>query len=124
MTANVTVITDKRENALTIPNSALRFRPPSANAPQDGAAKPKQRPNANAGGNAHRTVWKVEGEELRPARVELGMTDGVNTEVVSGDLAEGDKVAIPAPTAGELQGRSGGAVAVPDGRRRRRGYGR
>ena len=124
MTANVTVITDKRENALTIPNSALRFRPPSANAPQDGAAKPKQRPNANAGGNAHRTVWKVEGEELRPARVELGMTEGVNTEVVSGDLAEGDRVATPAPTAENSKAAPAARSPFPTGGGGRRGYGR
>jgi HlyD family secretion protein len=85
MTANVTVITARREDALTIPNSALRFRPSTAEAPQ----------KSGPGG---KTVWKIEGEKLTPARVKLGLTDGVNTEVVSGDLAEGERVATPAAT--------------------------
>jgi HlyD family secretion protein len=80
MTANVTVVTDRRENVVAVPNSALRFRP-------------------EAGGP--RSVWKVEGEELVQARVRLGLTDGVNTEVVSGEVREGDRVATPALPAGE-----------------------
>jgi HlyD family secretion protein len=110
MTANVTVVSGKRENVLTIPNSALRFRPPAANASQDGAAQQKQ----------HRVVWKVEGERLMAMRVELGMTDGVNTEVVSG-LAEGDRVATPAPTA-ETSKAPAARSPFPTGGRR--GYGR
>jgi HlyD family secretion protein len=121
MTANVTVVTGKRENVLAIPNSALRFRPPAANAPQEGATKQKQRPNANAPGNARRTVWKVEGEQLTPTRVELGMTDGVNTEVVSGSLAEGDRVATPAPAA---ENSKAPAARSPFPTGGRRGYGR
>lgn len=81
MTANVTVVTDRRENVVAVPNAALRFRPAA------GGAK---------------TLWKVEGEELVPARVQLGMTDGVMTEVVSGEVRDGDRVATPAaPAAGE-----------------------
>jgi HlyD family secretion protein len=104
MTANVTVVTDRRENVVAVPNSALRFRP-------------------EAGGP--RSVWKVEGEELVQARVRLGLTDGVNTEVVSGEVREGDRVATPALPAGENR-KAAPATKSPfqPGGGGRRGYGR
>jgi len=109
MTANVTVITGRRDNVLTIPNSALRFRPATGSAPQ---------------GQGGRPVWKIEGEKLTPARVELGMTDGVSTEVVSGDLAEGDRVATPAPAAAAGKQAPAARSPFPTGGGGRRGYGR
>src|SRR3954469_12554977 len=43
MTANVTVVTARRENVLTVPNTALRFRPATAAAPasSQGEARPR-----------------------------------------------------------------------------------
>jgi HlyD family secretion protein len=87
MTATVTAIVDERENALAIPNSALRFRPESA-----GSA-----PQPNRGGGA--VVWKVEGTEVKPVTVRLGLSDGISSEVVSGDLKEGDVLAVAAAQA-------------------------
>jgi HlyD family secretion protein len=71
MTANITAIVAERENVTTIPNAALRFRP----------------------GNGGRTAWKIDGEQLTPAPLKLGITDGAVTEVVSG-LQPGDHVAV------------------------------
>jgi HlyD family secretion protein len=88
MTATVTAIVDERENALSVPNAALRFRPESAGS----------EPRANRpGGGA--VVWKVEGQELKPVRVRLGLSDGISSEVVSGDLKEGDVLAVAAAQA-------------------------
>jgi HlyD family secretion protein len=42
MTANVRIVTDRRENALRVPNDAARFQPPQA----------KANSNGNQGGNA------------------------------------------------------------------------
>jgi HlyD family secretion protein len=115
MTANVTVITGRRENVLTIPNSALRFRPATGDGSQ-GQSGRKQ-------GQGGRPVWKIEGERLTPVRVELGMTDGVTTEVASGNLAEGDRVATPPPTAeGSKQAPARSPFQMGGGGRR--GYGR
>jgi HlyD family secretion protein len=119
MTANVTVLTARRENVLAVPNAALRFQP-------EGGAPQPQRPQQagrGSGGGGRRTVWKIEGENLIPAQVQLGMTDGVVTEITGGPLAEGDKVATPAA--------SGDAAKTPapkspfqGGGGGRRGYGR
>jgi multidrug efflux pump subunit AcrA (membrane-fusion protein) len=41
-------------------------------------------------------VWKVVNGALTPVTVQTGITDGVRTEIVAGDLKEGDTVAVPA----------------------------
>jgi HlyD family secretion protein len=102
MTANVTVITARAQNVLAVSNGALRFRP-----------------------EARRTLWKIDGENLTRVPVELGMTDGVVTEIVSGGLAEGDQVATPtaaATKAGKAPATS--SPFQPGGGGGRRGYGR
>lgn len=83
MTANVTAIVAQREDVLSVPNAALRFRPESAGG--EDAQKP-----ARAG---YQTVWKVTGEGLVPVSVRTGLTDGISSEIVSGELSEGDRVA-------------------------------
>jgi len=83
MTANVTVVVGQRQNALSIPNSALRFRP-------EGQAPPA----APGKGNRSPVVWKIDGGKLAPVTLQTGLTDGIHTEVVSGDLNEGDAIAV------------------------------
>jgi HlyD family secretion protein len=77
MTANVTAIVAERPNVLTVPNAALRFRPEKGSP----------------------TVWKIDGEQLTGLPVKIGITDGIVSEVVSGDVREGDRLAIPAANA-------------------------
>ena len=40
------------------------------------------------------TLWVREGEFVRPVAVHVGLTDGLQTELLSGDLKEGDGVVI------------------------------
>jgi HlyD family secretion protein len=90
MTANITATVEQREDVLTIPAAALRYQPAATAGDQAGSqADTRAR---RAGGP---TVWRVEGQELRPVPVRLGLTNGVVTEVVSGDLSEGDTIAVP-----------------------------
>jgi HlyD family secretion protein len=85
ITANVTVVVGQRDKVLTVPNSALRFQPEGqAAAPGRRAASP--------------VVWKIAGGKLAPVTLQTGLTDGIHTEVVSGDLNEGDAIAIAAPS--------------------------
>ena len=83
MTANVTAIVAERENVLVVPNAALRFRPDTQT-----TQTPQRR-------NAGQTVYKITGEQLTPVAVKLGITDGVVSEVGSGDIREGDRIATP-----------------------------
>jgi HlyD family secretion protein len=90
MTANATFVYADRVGVLRVPNAALRFRPSpalvlAAGGPRGGqtTGAAEERPDA-------RVVWVL--RDGRPTRVRLvvGMTDGSFTEVVAGDLAEGD----------------------------------
>ena len=113
MTANVSIVVAQREEALTIPNAALRFHPADnalvlTNAAQvsqatnaTGSAGESGRPARRAGGHgrgerpALHTVFVLSGEgpdaKLQSVQIKTGISDGIATEVVSG-LNEGDKI--------------------------------
>jgi HlyD family secretion protein len=86
MTANVSIITAKKEKVLLVPNSALRFRPKDAGSTGTGTALKKQGKGGKGQG-----IWVL--EDGRPVRKEIrtGINDGSFTEVVSG-LQEGMNV--------------------------------
>jgi len=83
MTANVQIITDQKDNALKVPNAALRFRPPGAEAGQvqnraaGPAAAQSSGPRSGSGaqpGSAGQ-VWAVDpGGKLRAIPLRLGIT--------------------------------------------------
>lgn len=86
MTANVRVITDQRDQALKVPNAALRMRIDGVDAP------------AGARGQGRGRVY-ILGADGKPqaASVRIGVSDGSSTEVLEGSdsgaaLAEGTEV--------------------------------
>lgn len=89
MTATATIITGTREQALRVPNAALRFTPPSESSggifghPGGGAAQQR------GGGNL---VWVLRNGEPKPIPLRLGSSDGRFTEVLDGDVREGENV--------------------------------
>jgi HlyD family secretion protein len=111
MTANVQFLVSRRENVLTIPNMALRFRPPderseaqdllrreqSRAAPTLGAKRTSRTgASGNGGGSGGRRVriYLVRDAKAQPVEVQLGITDGSRTEVIGGELNENDSVII------------------------------
>ncbi|OQW32817.1 MAG: hypothetical protein A4E19_05530 [Nitrospira sp. SG-bin1] len=78
MTANVTIVTARKEHVLRVPNGALRFRMPDV--PIDKKAT---------------KVW-VLAQDDRPHQVEVttGIADSLSTEIVEGALHEGDRVIV------------------------------
>jgi HlyD family secretion protein len=79
MTANVSIVVAAVKDALKIPNAALRFRPAQT-------GKPKFEKGAG--------VWVLENQKPKRLRVKLGISDGNYTEIVSGDLKEGQEVIV------------------------------
>ena len=78
MTANVTIVTDKKEAPLRVPNGALRFRMP--NVPVD-----KKLTQA----------WVLDQDnQTRQVRVATGIADSLFTEIDEGVLKEGDRVIL------------------------------
>jgi HlyD family secretion protein len=89
MTANVTIQVKKFENILKIPNPALRYRP-TDKAKGNGAREvPKPR---EAG--SQRVYRPGRDGKPTPLSVKTGVTNGLFTELVGGDLKEGDDLIV------------------------------
>jgi HlyD family secretion protein len=87
MTATVTFTPAERADVLRVPNAALRYRPPAKPA---GSAAPRA-PGPPAPKD-RRTVYRLSGNVAKPVDIQIGLTDGSVTEVVGGELREGDAV--------------------------------
>lgn len=109
MTASISFEVDSTSNVVKIPNNALRFFPEESNwvreqdrhlidgsgwkKKDDGAddrllsasEKAEKRRSRN-----RRHVWAVDGKFLRAIEVETGLSESGYTELLTGDLSEGD----------------------------------
>ncbi len=110
MTANVQFLVSEKEDVLTIPNMALRFKPPEEKseaqdvlrqelnraAPQVGARRTSRAAGGAAGVRKVRQakIYVLNGSQAKAIEVQLGITDGSKTEVVSGPLRDNDPVVI------------------------------
>ena len=104
MTANVSIVVAQRDAVLKVLNAALRFTPPTSG--QVDRAKLGSKPTKEKGAEplagagrgtqaASRTVWKQGSTgELEPIHVQMGISDGVVTEILSEELAEGALVVV------------------------------
>ena len=84
LTANVTIYTLELNNALAVPSKALRFTPNEALL-QDG--------QQIADVEAPHKVWTKEGNTFKAHAVEIGTSNGMLTEIVSG-IGEGTEVLV------------------------------
>ena len=107
MTANVTIIAARKDQVLKVPNVALRFTLSKSERLNEQAPGPTSyradsetktlRAVVALGDQAgdSKTVWKL-GPSDNPEQVpvRLGISDGTMTELVSGDLKDGDDLII------------------------------
>lgn len=95
MTANVSIIVNQRLGVLSVPNAALRFRPPDVEnsflSNTNAAGSSMQHPGKSKADHAMRTVYLLEDGKPVATKIKTGITDGINTEVLDG-LKEGDSV--------------------------------
>lgn len=125
MTATVSFVIEARENALIVSNKALNYRPsspPDNMGPPNAATgqgtrpargdQPRQRPNED---KKRARVFVLRDGAPLVARIEIGMTDGTSTEVVGGELKEGDIVITSESSKG---GTSGAKPQARGGQRR------
>lgn len=103
MTAEVSIQVEERQKTIKVPNLALRYSPPEGVA-IDAAT-------ATQSGKVQRLVYApaARGGGLRAVPVRLGISDGIETEVLDG-LAEGDAVVTAT-----LQAHSSGPGFLPPG---------
>src|SRR5207249_2007606 len=117
MTANVRLIVGEKANVLKVPNAALRFRPAGARAeakskgspPARGASGGSADGKAGVGGR----VWRLDADgEPQPIAVTLGITDGTATEVIRGDLKDGEAVVVGLAGTGTSRATPSGPVRL------------
>lgn len=97
MTATAEITVDEIENALLIPNEALRFAPLEDEGEGGGGFAGAFVPripdaperDANLGRSAEKRIWILKDKEPREISITVGATDGRFTQVVGGDLTEG-----------------------------------
>jgi HlyD family secretion protein len=122
MTAAVTIETGRAEDAIKVPNAALRFRPTAeafqalgqkppeprqraqgefargtqagtnARGPQAGTDGQGQRRDRDAGNGQRNAVWVLADNNLKRVPVQVGITDGTQTVVMNSDLTAGTRV--------------------------------
>ncbi len=74
LTANVTIFTAERKNVLSVPSKALRYTPT-----KETVGKMKI-----VDCNGKNKVWTLDGNRIVAHSVNIGMTDGTHTEILSG----------------------------------------
>lgn len=91
LTANVRFIADRANNALLVPNAALRWTPSSlAEVAPDERQSAIDPPANNV--PSRKRVWLRDGQFVRPLEVTAGISDGVNTSVTAKALRAGEEV--------------------------------
>ena len=100
MTASANIVATERQGVLLVPNTALRFTPVNGQAQGGGVLSMMMpRPPASARKTARadskagaKKVWVLRQGQPVAVAVNAGISDGRVTEVVGGELAEGDLV--------------------------------
>ncbi|HET6333462.1 MAG TPA: efflux RND transporter periplasmic adaptor subunit [Polyangiales bacterium] len=121
MTANVTFVYAEQLDVLRVPNAALRFRPAPEAEPKGGAAPraggtktlTKTLVKASNPGSRKRTLYLLRGDKAVPVEVTTGITDGSYTEVVAGELREGDTVITDTASTGVKPAAAPGGGQMP-----------
>ena len=142
MTATAEIVTTERRNVLLVPNAALRWSPERDAAAQrgqqggvtsvlvprggrggggGGAAAAASARSRSAAAAARPSMCSAPTASRQPVRVVVGESNGSETEIIGGDLREGQEVITARLAAGQTQDKSErrGARRGPARRRRR-----
>lgn len=121
MTANLTIVTERKADVLRAPVAALRFTPPApeGDAPASAARPGARPPRAGAAEANQGQVHVLENGAPKAVRVRTGLSDGMRTEI-EGDLKPGTEVIVGVTTPGAPAGPGG----APFGMQQTRGGGR
>jgi HlyD family secretion protein len=110
MTATAQIRVEHIEDAVLIPNAALRFSPPEGAVPEQAAQNNRRggimgalmphmpRRGQGRGGNQRREtrVWVLRDGKPQPVTVHIGVSDGRNTQLLEGDLRPGMQLLVDA----------------------------
>lgn len=107
MTATAQVVVNEVRDVLAVPNAALRYAPPRPQTSQGFSITslfiprmPRSEKSAPLSADGDRTVYVLEDGSPKAVKVHSGVTDGKETEILSGDLKVGDAVIVSAKAGG------------------------
>lgn len=101
MTATAEITVQQVVDALIVPNSALRFAPTSSERQTDNrgflekllGGRPRMRAaSSKTPSGSERSIWVLNGNQVRQIPVSIGTTDGQHTQIVDGDVKPGQAV--------------------------------
>lgn len=113
MTANVTILTQRVDNTLKVPNAVLRFRP---------SAELMKKYNLSAQQPDKAQVYLLAAARLRAVPVVFGISDGRYTAVSSPELKPGEKVVVRATAKGSNNSGAQSSRPMPGMGGRRGGF--
>ena len=90
MTASARILTEERQDALKLPNEALRFRPVQS----DGTPIKLEVRSRDEGPGIPGRVWLLKTDKPEPVNVRLGVSDGKATEMLKGELQAGQEIIL------------------------------
>ena len=110
MTATAELIVQQVTKALTVPNAALRYSPPARQSSEQDTSllrrlgilrgrAPFRPASQREEGGPNRRVWILKNGAPASVPVVVGVSDGQRTEIVKGDLKEGQGVIVDSATA-------------------------
>ncbi len=91
MTATLSIVVARHDNVLRVPAAALKFKPSADVLARFGA------PGATVPTGKSNTVWISNGTTIAPVAVTIGLSDGVQTEIVSAPFSDGTPVVTRMP---------------------------
>jgi HlyD family secretion protein len=107
MTATLDFEVERRASALRVPSAALRWEPAAYQVAPEFRSNPLKSvlnqvessgivtiESSNEQKHKEGRVWVEDGQFVRPLNVRVGMSDGLVTEIVSGELQEGTPVVV------------------------------
>ena len=109
MTATSEIVVQKVENTLVVPITALRFAPSAVETPKQSRSivssilpqPPREEKQQQVYINGNRqSVWVLKNGIPVEIEVETGLTDGIRTQVVKGEIEQGAEVIIDALATG------------------------
>ena len=83
MTANIRFVVNQKNAALRTPNAALRYKPKSPDTIDSSTIKP-----------GSPVLYQLKNGKPSPINIKTGITDGNFTEIIDGQVTEGDKLIV------------------------------
>lgn len=112
MTATAEIIVQEASDALLVPSAALRFSPPAPEKEDknrsllgtilpDPRRRDRKAKEVVVTGGGNKKIWILKDRHPVPVSVKTGLTDGLHTQILEGDVEPGTEVILSAITTGK-----------------------